>query len=232
VKATDEGGKPGREEERRAMLRAIEEEVRATAAWTGRAELDPRVREALARVPRHAFVPPGEEAYAYCNVARPIGCGQTISQPYIVAIMSDLACIGPDDTVLEVGTGSGYQAAILAELARRVYSVEAVGELAGAARERLAGLGYRNVEVREGDGWEGWPEHAPFDAILVTAAAPEVPPPLVEQLRPGGRLVMPLGRPFAEQELIVLEKHGDGRTTTREVLPVAFVPLVRRRPDV
>jgi protein-L-isoaspartate(D-aspartate) O-methyltransferase len=216
-----------REDERRAMVRAVEDEVRMTASWTGRLALGARVIDAMARVPRHAFVPEPEAPYAYLNVARPIGCGQTISQPYVVGLMSDLAEVGKEDVVLEVGTGCGYQAAILAELAARVYSLERVEELAGQARERLLRLGYHNVEVRVGDGWEGWPEHAPYHAILVTAAAPEVPAPLLEQLRPGGRLVMPRGRAWADQELVIVEKDREGIPSERSVLPVAFVPLVR-----
>jgi protein-L-isoaspartate(D-aspartate) O-methyltransferase len=215
-----------REDERRGMVAAVDEMMRFTASATGRERLSERVRAALDKVPRHRFVPEDDAANAYLHVARPIGRGQTISQPYIVALMTELAELGPADSVLEIGTGCGYQAAMLAEVAGRVYSVECVGELADAARQRLERLGYRNVEIRSGDGWAGWPEHAPYRAILVTAAAREVPPPLLEQLAPGGRLVLPLGRPWQPQSLVVVEKDDDGVVHERDVLPVAFVPLV------
>jgi protein-L-isoaspartate(D-aspartate) O-methyltransferase len=224
------GRAPEREDERRAMVREIEAEARATAGWTGRAAFDPRVMAALAAVPRHAFMPERDADQAYLNAARPIGCGQTISQPYVVALMTELARIGPDDVVLEIGTGSGYQTAVLASLAKQVYSVETLESLGVAARERLARLGYANVEVRIGDGWEGWPEHAPYAAILVTAAAAEIPRPLVEQLAPGGRLVIPVGPAWSEQELVAGEKDTAGELRTRRVLPVAFVPLVHGGP--
>ena len=215
-----------RENERRGMVAAVVEMMRFTAPATGRERLRERVLAALGKVPRHHFVPEVDAGNAYLNTALPIGRGQTISQPYIVALMTELAELGPEDTVLEIGTGCGYQAAMLAELAGRVYSVECLEELAQAARERLERLGYRNVEIRSGDGWAGWPEHAPYQAILVTAAAREVPPPLLEQLAPDGRLVLPLGRPWQPQSLVVIEKDADGTTREREVLPVAFVPLV------
>jgi protein-L-isoaspartate(D-aspartate) O-methyltransferase len=215
-------------EEREQLLREVEAEYRDTAAWTGRSRMNPRVRAAIAKVPRHAFVLEGERSLAYVNAALPIGHGQTISQPYIVAIMTDLLDLEPDDVVLEVGTGSGYQAAVLAELAEKVYSVEFVQELSDRARETLAALGYDNVEMRVGDGRQGWPERAPFDAIIVTAATPEIPPPLVEQLKPGGRMVVPVGEPFFSQDLMRVEKDADGKIAERSLLPVAFVPLVRR----
>jgi protein-L-isoaspartate(D-aspartate) O-methyltransferase len=215
-----------RENERRGMVAAVVEMMRFTASATGRERLGKRVLAALGKVPRHLFVPANDAGNAYLNTALPIGRGQTISQPYIVALMTELAELGPEDTVLEIGTGCGYQAAMLAELAGRVYSVECLEELAQAARERLERLGYRNVEIRSGDGWAGWPEHAPYRAILVTAAAREVPPPLLEQLAPGGHLVLPLGRPWQPQSLVVIEQDADGATREREVLPVAFVPLV------
>jgi protein-L-isoaspartate(D-aspartate) O-methyltransferase len=215
-----------RENERRGMVAAVVEMMRFTAPVTGRERLDERVLAALGKVPRHRFVPEDDAGNAYLNTALPIGHGQTISQPYIVALMTELAELGPEDTVLEIGTGCGYQAAMLAEVAGRVYSVECLEELAEAARERLKDLGYRNVEIRSGDGWAGWPEHAPYRAILVTAAAREVPPLLLEQLAPGGRLVLPLGRPWQPQSLVAIEKDLDGTTHEREVLPVVFVPLV------
>ena len=213
--------------ERERLLREIETEYRDTASWTGRAAITPAVREALARVPRHAFVPADQQTLAYVNIPLPIGHGQTISQPYIVAIMTDLLDLCAGDVVLEVGTGCGYQAAVLAEIAGQVYTIEFVPDLAAAARERLAALGYANVEVRAGDGFEGWPEHAPFDAIIVTAAAPEVPAPLLAQLKPGGRMIIPLGAPWSSQDLVLVEKDAAGDSRQRGVLPVAFVPLVR-----
>lgn len=188
-----------------------------------------RVLEALRRVPRHKFVLPHLERLAYGDHPLPIGLGQTISQPYIVALMTELARVEPRDVVLEIGTGSGYQAAVLSVLAARVYTIEYLDKLGAGARQRLADLGYKNVEVRIGDGYKGWPEHQPFDAILVTAAAEHIPKPLIDQLKPGGRLVIPVGRQAETQFLQVLEKDGSGRTKLREVIPVRFVPLVRPR---
>lgn len=207
------------------LWREIEREVKETRHYLGRDRIDPRVRQAFLDTPRHAFVPEGEEPYAYDNRPLPIGCGQTISQPYIVAIMTDLLDLQPEHVVLEAGTGSGYQAAVLARLARRVYSVELIPELAQSARTRLRRLGISNVETRVGDAWAGWPEAAPFDGILVTAAAREVPPPLLEQLRPGGRMLIPLGGSFS-QELVLVRKDAEGKVSQRDVLPVAFVPFV------
>ena len=175
------------------MLRAIAEEVVGTEAWLGKAALAPAVLRAMAAVPRHRFVPERHRAQAYDNRPLPIGDGQTISQPYIVAVMTDLAAIAPDDKVLEIGTGCGYQAAVLARLAGQVFSIETLPALAAEARERLQRLGYGNIALRCGDGSLGWPEEAPFDAIIVTAAAARrVPPPLIAQLAPGGRLVIPV----------------------------------------
>lgn len=208
------------------LLAQIEAEATATASFTGRERFSPAVLAALAKVPRHRFVPPDYEDAAYLNSPLSIGFGQTISQPYIVALMTDLLDLSPDATVLEIGAGSGYQAAVLAELAGRVYSVERVGELAETARRRLAGLGFANVDIIAGDGYYGCPEHAPYDAIIVTAAAPEIPPPLLEQLKPGGRMVIPLGVPYGDQELTLVEKRTDGRIERRNVLPVAFVPFL------
>ena len=213
------------ERERRLMIEEIEEEVRLTERWTGKAPLDPRVMEAMANVPRHSFVPPGETGAAYFNQPLPIGHGQTISQPYIVAMMTALLEAGPDDVVLEVGTGSGYQAAVLSQLVKKLYTIELVPDLAQAAAERLARLGYANVEVRAGNGAEGWPEHAPFDGIIVTAAAREIPQALVDQLKPGAKMVIPVGDSWGQQ-LMVVEKDGAGEIETRAVLPVAFVPLI------
>ena len=214
-------------ESRRVLIESIEDDVRATAAYIGRARLDDRVMAAMARVPRHEFVPEGVRRYAYENRPLPIGYGQTISQPYIVALMTDLLALGEDSVVLEIGTGSAYQAAVLAELVARVYTIEIVEPLGSAARRRLARLGYDNVEVLIGDGYDGWAEHAPFDAIMVTAAASHVPPPLLGQLKPGGRLVIPVGNRFFTQQLILIEKRDDGALTTTQVLPVRFVPLLR-----
>ena len=190
-------------------------------------DLSERVAAALARVPRHAFVLPEDVDRAYLDRPLSIGHGQTISQPTVVAMMTELARPGPDDAVLEVGTGCGYQTAVLAELARHVWSIELVPELARDASARLARLGYENVSVREGDGWQGWPEHAPYAAIVVTAGAPEVPPPLVEQLAPGGRLVIPVDAGAFGQELLLVEKDARGGLRRRSVAPVAFVPLRR-----
>jgi protein-L-isoaspartate(D-aspartate) O-methyltransferase len=211
------------------MLRDIEREVEYTRHLIGRDALSPRVMDAFRQVPRHEFVPVDLRERAYDDGPLPIGQGQTISQPYIVALMTDLLEPQPEDVVLEVGTGSGYQAAILSGLVRQVYSLEIVDTLADAARERLQRLGYANVEVRSADGYQGWPEHAPFDGIVITAAAPDIPAPLIEQLRPGGRLVTPVGSPFGAQELVLLEKAPDGRVHRKDVLGVAFVPLTRRR---
>ena len=207
------------------MVAEIAAEARDTAEYTGRAAFQPRVMAAMAKVPRHEFVPPAEESYAYINNALPIGHGQTISQPYIVALMTDLLDPQPTHRVLEVGTGSGYQAAILAELVQRVYSIEVIPELAEEARERLARLGYANVIVRAGDGYAGWPEEAPFDGIIVTAAAATVPKPLLAQLRNGGRMVIPAGSRLG-QNLFLIEKSASGEISERNLLPVAFVPLV------
>ena len=222
---------------RRALIEAIVEEVRETTRWTGISHLSPPVLAAIDSVPRHLFVPEEERPWAYENRPLPIGQGQTISQPYIVAIMTELAALGPQDRVLEVGTGCGYQAAVLAEVAGEVYSIESLPGLATEAAERLAAMGYAKVQVRQGDGARGWPEAAPFDAILVTAAAEQaVPPALVEQLAPGGRLIIPVGAtrrsllgrfdPGPEQELRLLVKDEAGAVTERAVLPVAFVPLI------
>ena len=215
---------------REAMLQRIASEALATAGYTGRKGFSPPLMAALSRVPRHRFVPASQAARAYINSALAIGHGQTISQPYIVALMTEVLDLEPDAVVLEIGTGSGYQTAVLAELAGYVYSIELIPELATEASERLTRLGYRNVEVRTGDGYGGWPEHAPYDAILVAAAVPEVPPALIEQLKPGGRLVLPFGAPQAGQTLTLIEKTAAGRAHRRPILPVAFVPFTRQRP--
>jgi protein-L-isoaspartate(D-aspartate) O-methyltransferase len=182
---------------------------------------------AMRTVPRHEFVPADQRAYAYLDVPLPIGYDQTISQPAVVALMTELIAPRPGKRVLEVGTGSGYQAAVLAEAGCRVWSIEIFGALAKEARDRLARLGYSRVEVRHGDGYAGWPEEAPFDAILVTAAADSIPPALLDQLGPGGRLVMPVGNQASEQELVLVQKDATGRLGSRQLLPVRFVPLLR-----
>jgi protein-L-isoaspartate(D-aspartate) O-methyltransferase len=200
-----------------ARLRMVEDQI------AGRGIADPRVLQAMRTVPRHEFVLPAQKIEAYEDWPLPIGHGQTISQPYIVALMTELAAVKPGDRVLEVGTGSGYQAAVLAEMGAEVYGIEIVEPLATRARETLRRLGYGRVQVRHGDGYRGWPEAAPFAAIVVTAAPPSVPPALVEQLAPGGRLVIPVGR--ADQELKLLVKTPSG-LETRSVVPVRFVSMV------
>ena len=218
------------EAERRALVAEIERTVARTRAQTGLAALDARVLDAIGRVPRHELVPAALRARAYENRALPIGEGQTISQPYVVALMTHLAALGEEAIVLEIGTGSGYQAAVLAEIAREVYTIEIIEPLGRRAEAALARLGYRNVTVRVGDGYAGWPEHAPFDAILVTAAPEEVPAPLVEQLAPGGRLVVPVGAQGSAQSLRVIEKDAAGEVTETDILPVLFVPFLRDGP--
>jgi protein-L-isoaspartate(D-aspartate) O-methyltransferase len=214
---------------RKAMVDTIVALTRETAAETGRASLDSRVLTAMNKVPRHRFVPADQEPNAYANRPLPIGNGQTISQPFIVALMTDMLGLKATDRVLEIGTGCGYQAAVLAELAREVYTIEIVAPLAREAAARFAELGYRNINARSGDGYRGWPAHAPFDAIIVTAAAPEVPPALIEQLKPGGKLVIPVGAQWSGQELRIIEKDQHGKTTTRNALAVRFVPLTREK---
>ena len=198
-------------------------------AEIGSTPIAERTLAALSAVAREEFVPADEREHAYRDRPLPIGHGQTISQPYIVAAMTELADVGPSDVVLEIGTGSGYQAAVLSKLAARVYTVEIVTPLADEAAARLKRLGYANVEVRAGDGYAGWPEHAPFDAIVVTAAPDDIPQPLIEQLATGGKLVIPVGSSAATQELTVLEKRADGSLSKRQVLPVRFVPFTREK---
>ena len=207
----------------------IEAETRDTARWTGRANLSPRVTAALAKVRREAFVPSQSTGAAYANRPLPIGHGQTISQPFVVALMTQLAAVKLDDTVLEIGTGSGYQAAVLARLVRKVCTVEIIPPLAEAAAKVLKELGRDNVSVKVGDGYHGWPDCGPFDAVIVTAALEHVPPPLIEQLNVGGRLVMPLGPAPVAQQLSVVEKIAPRETRTRSIIPVRFVPFTRSR---
>ncbi len=213
--------------ERLQMLQEIDTMMAATAGQTGIARLSERVRDALSAVPRHEFVPPDQRASAYRNRPLSIGEGQTISQPFIVALMTELLKVKKTDKVLEVGTGSGYQSAILSKLVQYVYTIEIVPALGKSAQATLGRLGYANVHARIGDGYLGWPGQAPFDAIVVTAAPDHIPPALVEQLRTGGRLVLPVGT--AEQQLLVLTKNANGTTTQKTVAPVRFVPLTRDR---
>lgn len=207
------------------MIREIASDVQATRQQLGKANLDERVVQALRSIPRHEFVPASYRSRAYENRPLPIGFGQTISQPYIVAIMTDLLQLRPTDTVFELGTGSGYQAAVLAAVAGQVYSMEIIPELGERAADTLRRLGYRNVTVRVGDGYFGWQEHAPFDAIMVTAAGDHIPPPLIRQLKPGGRMIIPVGSRFFTQQLVLLEKLQEGGVRSREILPVSFVPI-------
>ncbi len=210
---------------REGLVQQIEEHVRATRRYIDKQHLDPKVMEVMRTVPRHEFVPPALRKNAYENRPLAIGHGQTISQPYIVALMTDLLEVTPADRVLEVGTGSGYQAAILAQLVQQVYSIEIIEPLAQEAKERLQRLGMGNIATRAGDGYYGWSEHAPYDAIIVTAAAGHVPPPLIQQLRAGGRMVIPVGSGFQTQQLLLITKESGDRITTRQILPVVFVPL-------
>jgi protein-L-isoaspartate(D-aspartate) O-methyltransferase len=213
------------QDSRENMIRLIEADVRSTSQYLKQSTLDKRVLDAMTKVPRHEFVPPGQIDLAYENRPLPIGHGQTISQPYIVAIMTDLLDIEPGHRVLEIGTGSGYQAAVLAELNTSVWSIEIIEALGRQAQARLRRLGYDNIEVRLGDGYYGWTEHAPFDAIVVTAAANHIPPPLLNQLKPGGKMIIPVGSRFSTQQLMLIPRGDNDEFTTRQVLPVRFVPL-------
>jgi protein-L-isoaspartate(D-aspartate) O-methyltransferase len=212
-------------QQRREMLQIIEQEVLLTAKYIGTDRLAPEVAGAMGSVPRHGFVPLGQKRYAYENRPLAIGFGQTISQPYIVALMTELARLKQGEKVLEVGTGSGYQAAVLAELTDQVFTIEIIEPLGRRAAERFRELGYDTIRARIGDGYYGWQEAAPFDAILVTAASDHIPPPLIRQLKPGGRMVIPVGGRFQVQQLLVVEKDDQGKVTTRQILPVRFVPL-------
>jgi protein-L-isoaspartate(D-aspartate) O-methyltransferase len=214
----------GEEEARLAMVRTIEE----IAAAPDELSVDPTVLAVMRKVPRHAFVPEDERRHAYEDRPLPIGHGQTISQPYVVALMTSLLQVKPGQRVLELGTGSGYQAAVLGALGASVRSIEIVPELAASAKQQLDALRLGDISTRQGDGYYGWPEEAPFDAIMVTAAAVSIPPPLVEQLKPGGRMVIPVGAPFMVQQLTIVEKDAAGRIHTEALVPVSFVPLVHR----
>ena len=212
-----------------SMIDDIEREVRLTRKMIGRNKLDAKVMAAMASTPRDQFIPKSQLEYAFNNGPLSIGYGQTISQPYIVALMTDLLQLEADHVVLEIGTGSGYQAAILSQLCKKVYTIEYVPELAELARLRLQKLGYNNIETKSGNGYDGWPEHAPYDGIIVTAAATHIPEPLIEQLKPGGRMVIPIGERYFYQELILLEKDADGKVERRDILSVAFVPFQGER---
>jgi protein-L-isoaspartate(D-aspartate) O-methyltransferase len=213
--------------DRAALIAEIVADTAETARYTGRATLSPRVLDAMEKVPRERFVRAGDAHCATLNVPLPIGHGQTISQPFVVAIMTELLDLAPDAKVLEIGTGSGYQAAVLAAITPGVHSIEVIPELAAQARKNLEACGC-TVALKVGDGNRGWPEEAPFDAIIITAATPAIPPALIAQLKPGGRMVLPLGQPGEGQMLTVVVKHPDGTTAMRDALPVAFVPLVAR----
>jgi len=207
------------------MLRSIEAECRYTQDYTGIQAFKPEVMAAIARVPREKFVAESLKPWAYANNPLPIGNGQTISQPYIVALMTDLLCPASDDVILEVGTGSGYQAAVLSQLVKEIYTLEIIPSLATSTAQLLKKLGYRNVEVRQGDAFRGWLEHAPYDGIIVTAAAGQIPTALKEQLKPGGRLVIPIGGAHMPQDLLLVQKDEQGGFTSKNILPVSFVPF-------
>ncbi len=226
LEMTSACGQANYEEERRQLVEALRADSRIAEEY-GAPPVSEETLAVIGKVPRHEFVPESERRFAYANHPLPIGAGQTISQPYIVALMTDLAEISKDETVLEIGTGSGYQAAVLSEVAGHVYTIEIVEMLGERATRDLARLGYDNVSVRIGDGYAGWPEHAPFDAIIVTAAPDDVPQPLIDQLAVGGRMVIPVGEEFEVQTLRLFIKEADGVLTVKNVIPVRFVPLTR-----
>lgn len=209
------------------MLREIESEVKYTRHFIGKDKLDPHVMRAMRTVPRHEFVPDNQQDLAYMNGPLSIGHGQTISQPYIVALMTDLLNVDENSVVLDIGTGSGYQTAILANIVKQVYTLEVIPELLESAMERFNKLGYRNIKAKLGDGHSGWLEHAPYDGIIVSAAASEIPEALVEQLKPNANLVIPVGTHYGPQELIVVRKGQQGEIIHKDILAVAFVPLVK-----
>jgi len=219
-------------QKRQEMVRIIEEEDVYTSTYTGKGSIDKQILKVMAEIPRHEFVPKLMRFFAYDNGPVHIGNGQTISQPYIVALMTDLISPQPDHKILDIGTGSGYQAAILSRLVRQVYSVEIVESLAIEAIARLQGLKYENIEIKVGDGALGWEEHCPYDGIIVAAATPTIPSNLIEQLKPGGKLVLPLGISTKVQELVVIEKKENGEGELRHILPVVFVPLISKYEDI
>ncbi|HEY2184650.1 MAG TPA: protein-L-isoaspartate(D-aspartate) O-methyltransferase [Xanthobacteraceae bacterium] len=214
---------------REHMIAEISADAARVRELTGKSMLDPRVMEAMGKVPRHEFVPVELQPLAYANMPLPIGCEKTISQPFIVALMTDLLDLSADDTVLEIGTGLGYQAAILGQLARQVYSMEIIEELGNQAKQRLERLGFTNIEMRMGNGYHGWSEHAPFDRIILTAAPDLIPPPLLHQLKAGGKMVLPAGLPDAQQ-LILVQKNEAGKVSTSEILAVRFSQLEEETP--
>lgn len=214
---------------RKQMVELIRQDVAETSHFINKSALDIRIMEVMQKVPRHEFVPSNQRRFAYRNRPLPIGFGQTISQPYIVALMTDLIQVQPGHLILEVGTGSGYQAAVLAEMGAEVYTIEIIKPLASQAKSRLERLGYKNLRAIHGDGYYGLKEVAPFDAVVVTAAASHVPPPLVRQLKPGGRMIIPVGSRFTVQQLLLVEKSKQGTVSTRQILPVIFVPLTGKR---
>jgi len=207
------------------MVKVIQEEVEMTGGYLGREKLGQNVINAMEKVKRHIFIPPLSRSYAYENRPLPIGYGQTISQPYMVAVMTDLLDLNSSSRVLEIGTGSGYQAAVLAEIAKEVYTIEIIRELGASAAKRIERLGYKNIKTRIGDGYYGWKTHAPYDAIIVTAAAGNIPPPLLKQLKPGGKMIIPIKSFYQIQHLVLIAKDESGVITTRQILPVMFVPL-------
>lgn len=217
------------QQQREGLIEQIRDDVRTSSVVLGKSRLDDNVLKAMATVPRHEFVPEKHRHQSYRNRPLPIGYGQTISQPAIVAMMTDLLQLESTDKALEIGTGSGYQAAILAELVEQVFSIEIVPELAERAAVDLERTGYLNVTTREGDGYFGWEEEAPFDAIIVTAASDHIPPPLLKQLKPGGRMVIPVGSRFMVQHLVLVTKDADDNIVTEQLLPVRFVPLTSQR---
>jgi protein-L-isoaspartate(D-aspartate) O-methyltransferase len=221
---------PNDEAKRAQMIRTIEVQVRDASSTIGRDHIDPRVLSVMGVLPRHEFVPEDLRQVSYTDRPLPIGYGQTISQPLIVALMTDVLNVNQSSVVLEVGTGSGYQATVVAGLARQVYTVEIIPDLARSAADRLRRLGYTNVTVRVGDGYFGWQDAAPFDGIIVTAAAGHIPPPLLQQLKPNGRMAIPVGPPLGLQHLTVVERGADGRVRTRQLFPVKFVPLTGQHP--
>jgi len=213
------------EKARKEMVKVIQRDVESTRGYLGREKLGENVITAMGRVKRHEFVLPGSRKYAYENRPLSIGYAQTISQPYIVAIMTDLLDLKPSDRVLEIGTGSGYQAAVLAEIVKEVYTIEVIRELGISAANRLKKLGYINIKTRIDDGYYGWKDHATYDAIIVTAAAGNIPPPLFKQLKPGGKMIIPVKSFSQVQHLVLISKDENGTMTTRQILPVRFVPL-------
>ena len=212
-------------QQRQKMVQLIEHDVRQTSRYLDTEDLEPRVLDAILKVPRHKFVSPDSLEQAYQNTPLPIGYGQTISQPYIVAVMTDLLKLSENDKVLEIGTGSGYQAAVLSELVQQVYSIEIIEPLGKLSRQRFKQMGYKNITTKIADGYYGWEEHAPFDAIIVTAAGSHIPHALIEQLKPGGKMMIPVGSNFMTQQLLLISKTNNGKIQTQQILPVRFVPL-------